>query len=276
MSTRHVSIVTAGALALLALLSPVTPARAASADSLATLRGRLQAAVNAARTDQVLAVRQDFQSLAAATPEDARLSYWSALSAWRAIGFMRDDKQRRVSEDLLESALVEVDRAIEKEPGFAENHALKSALLGFKIQFGGMALGMTLGPEMARLEERAETLAPANPRVLLLRGMMTLHRPAFIGGGAKKALPILEQAIAAFEAASATDARTADWGRDDAHVWAGNAARKLDDPARAIAFYERALVVNPEMGWARKLLDETRKSSTAKGSAGGKRGGRTS
>ena len=60
---------------------------------------------------------------------------------------------------------------------------------------------MTLGPEIEENSARASGMAPQNPRVALLVAIGTLHKPAFVGGGADKAKPQFERAIALYDSA---------------------------------------------------------------------------
>ena len=149
-----------------------------------------------------------------------------------------------------------VDRAIAADPKLGEALALKSGLTGMRIQLGGMTDGMTLGPVMSNLEGKAEALSPGNPRVLFLAALNTLHKPSFVGGGAKKAMPGFKAAIAAFDRETAGGGLQPDWGRDDAHLWAGRAAMEMKDWETARRHFEQVLDVNPAHGWAKQLIAE--------------------
>ena len=135
----------------------------------------------------------------------------------------------------------------------AVGRALKGSLVGVQIQFGGGDV-TSLGPQAIASLARARRLAPGNPRVLLLDGLNTLYRPKAFGGGADRALAILEQARDAFAKESVADSTAPDWGRDDAHAWLGQAYAELGRTDDARAAYARALEINPDHGYVRHVL----------------------
>lgn len=244
------------AVLLLASLALAAPAHAADPQAVGEARALLQDGVDQGRADLALQARDRYAALAAAEPAEARLHYWAAVAGWRAFPLLLRARSNAAAEAALDQAFASADRALAADPKFAEAIALKAGLTGMRIQLGGMTEGMTLGPVMANLEGKAEALAPGNPRVLFLAGLNTLHKPAFVGGGAKKAMPMFEQAIAAFAREAPGDALAPDWGRDDAHLWAGRAAMEMkrwDDARRHL---ERVLELNPRHGWAKQLIAE--------------------
>ena len=51
-----------------------------------------------------------------------------------------------------------------------------------------------------------------------------------------------------------SDASAPDWGRDDAFLWAGQAAMKLKDYPAARDYFAKALDTNPDNNWVRHVL----------------------
>lgn len=151
-----------------------------------------------------------------------------------------------------------VDRAIALlEPRKdADSKALLGACLGVKIGFHPMS-GMTLAPKASALFEAARKASPANPRVLLLQGVHALHTPAFFGGGAKAALPILEAAVKAAEAETAPEnAWSPAWGKAESLLWLAKAQREGGDETAAQGNLKRALELDPAYGHAQVLLKQ--------------------
>lgn len=247
---------------LVLLLAAVTLAPAAArafdpAELVATKRA-LQSAMDGGDAAALVAARSKFAAMSAAEPGSALLHYWVGFASWRAMPMVqRHDKAeaRRLGLD----GVAHLDRATERDPKFAEAFALKGGLQGMLIGAGGGS-PMTLGPQSDANLTRADALAPGNPRVALLDGIGTLHKPGIFGGGAKKALPRLTEAAARFEKESVADSTGPDWGRDDVHVWIGRAWASQKKWAEARAAYQRALAVNPANGWVRtQLLPEVEK-----------------
>jgi tetratricopeptide (TPR) repeat protein len=238
----------------LGLAAPAPRAHATDIEAVREARALLQEGVDQGRADLALQARDRFAALAATEPDVALLHYWTAVAGWRAFPLLPRAKSKAAAEATLDHAMDAVHRAIALDPRLADAIALEAGLTGMRVQLGGMTEGMTLGPVMGKLEDQAKALAPANPRVRFLAALNTLHKPGFVGGGARKALPLFEAAIAAFAAETPGDGLQPDWGRDDAHLWAGRAAAELKDWAKAREHFDRALELNPRNEWAKQQL----------------------
>lgn len=232
-------------------LSPESATAAADPAALALAKRQLQAAVNGGKLDAILAARASFIGQAASGGSPA-LNYWIAYASWRAVPLAMS-ADRDEAKQLCKEGIAAADRAIVADARFADAIALKAGLQGLSFTFNPMS-GMTLGPEMEEAYGRAEGMSPGNPRVALLKGIGTLHKPAFVGGGAKNARPQLQHAIELFAGSAPADSVAIDWGRDDAFLWAGRCAEQLDDLAGAKALYLEALGVNPNLGWVKAIL----------------------
>lgn len=244
-----------------------TPANAAftlsaTGNAVATRRV-LDAAVSRGTLQDILAARARFVALAAAEPKSPWAHYWVAVSDWRAVPRF-DDKAKALAEKTCEEALAQIDQAIALAPREGEFHALRSNLLGMSLRFHPEAM-MTIGGEIEATMQRALAAAPSNPRVQLLAALNTLNKPAFVGGGADRALPLFRKSQQLFESTAAPADSTAPvWGRDDAWLWAGRTAMKLGDAATARACYVRTLEITPGYAWVtHALLPEAEKALAA-------------
>ena len=239
---------------------------AAAPSALDAATGALQAAVSGGTLGPVMAARGELVRLSAAEPKSALLHYWVAVADWRAVPLMQNtDKAKALK--ICESGIVEAERALELDPKFGEALAVKVGLQGMTFSLGGSQDMMTLGPQMEMDMVRARTIAPANPRVLFLDGLNTLHKPGFVGGGPNKALEKLREAIARFEADSAEGVGRPRWGHDDACLWAGRAAMMQKDYATARDYFVQALTINPKNVWVRTSLLPAAEKALADSSA---------
>ena len=251
---------TAAALAL-ALTAPSAHAAPAANDpaDVATARRALDAAVSRGTLQDILAARARFAGLAATAPKSAWAHYWVAVSDWRATPRF-DEKAKAIAEKTCDEGLAQIDQAIALAPREGEFHALRSNLLGMSLQFRPGAM-MSIGPEIEATMQRALAAAPNNPRVLLFAALNTLNKPAFVGGGADRALPLFRKSQRLFESAAPADSTAPAWGRDDAWLWAGRTAMRLGDAATARECYLKALEITPGHGWvAHALLPEAEKA----------------
>ncbi len=153
-------------------------------------------------------------------------------------------KDPKVAEALLDRTMKSLTER--KDP---DSQALLGACCGLKIGFAPGS-GISLSPKATGLFDEALTRAPANPRVLLFKGIHVLHTPAFFGGGAEKALPLLEAAVKAAEAETpAKDPWQPAWGRSESLGWLAMAQAEAGKQAEAKATCERALALDPKDGF---------------------------
>jgi hypothetical protein len=135
-----------------------------------------------------------------------------------------------------------------------ETQALVGAMLGLKIGFSPMS-GMTLSPRAMQLFNEALAQRPASPRITLLKAIHVLHMPAFVGGGAKAALPLMERAVqlAAKEAPSA-EPWTPTWGRIEGLGWLAYTQVENDQKAEAQKTADQVLALDPGNGFIARMV----------------------
>ncbi len=249
-------------LTLLLACGFATQTLAADPHALVAAKRMLQQGMNRGDPALMLKARGQFLGLLAAEPASPALLYWVAVADWRLVP-MLSGKDREGAKRYCDDGLSRCDAALKAESKFAEALAVKAGLQGMAIQFNGAA-AITLAPEMVGNMARAAEMAPADPRIRLLDGINTFHMPGFFGGGADKALEKLKQAQELYATESLADSTAADWGRDDAFLWAGRCAMQLKDYAGALSFFRKAVEANPDNGWVRTGLLPAAEDSLAK------------
>jgi len=103
----------------------------------------------------------------------------------------------------------------------------------------------------------AQALAqqPANPRILVAKGVHVLYTPAFYGGGPAAAMPILEAAAKAAAAEPApTDPWAPRWGRVESLGWLAYAQAEAGLRAEAKASVAQALALDPANGFIQRMV----------------------
>jgi tetratricopeptide (TPR) repeat protein len=113
--------------------------------------------------------------------------------------------------------------------------------------------GMRLGPRSSALMEEAADAGPRNPRVWLVKGINAMYTPAMWGGGLDKARSHLQRAQELF-ANDGPAAPLPAWGEADVHIYLGQIHAKQGRLHEARAAYERALVLQPDNRWVRRVL----------------------
>ena len=150
---------------------------------------------------------------------------------------------------LVESSL----KSFEATPD-PESQALVGAFLGLKIGFSPMS-GMTLSAKAMGLFDQALAKRPGSPRIALLRAIHLLHTPAFVGGGVKVALPLMEAAADLAEKELApSDPWAPAWGRVESLGWLAYAQTEAEQFAAARQTADRALALDPGNGFVTRMV----------------------
>lgn len=135
-----------------------------------------------------------------------------------------------------------------------ESRALVAGLLGLKISFSPMS-GMVLSPRALGLLDQAQAASPRSPRIALLRAVHLLHTPAFVGGGTKVALPLLEGAVRlAEQEARPVDPWHPGWGLIEGLGWLALAQAEAQDWPAAQRTVDRVLQLDPGNGFVTRQV----------------------
>ena len=127
-------------------------------------------------------------------------------------------------------------------------------LLGLKIGFSPMS-GMTLGPQAVGIFDKAQASRPGSPRITLLRAVHLLHTPAFVGGGVKVALPLMEAAVRLAEAeAKPTDPWQPCWGLVESLGWLALAQVEAEQLPAAQQTVDRVFTLDPGNGFVTRMV----------------------
>ena len=178
--------------------------------------------------------------------------YLLAYTSWRtAQALHQQPRSKKKRMRLLKGAQQWLEECLEQEPENAEAHALRGTVIGERIS--GMFKGIALGPKSAKALDRAQELAPDNPRVAVQRGIAHFFTPKSFGGGTEKAERELSRALELF-VSEPEDQAWPDWGHVDALAWLGQVLARQGKVAEARSAYEQALSIQPEWRWVRDEL----------------------
>jgi len=204
----------------------------------------ISAAVSQGSVDDLTTIRNQVSA-----GDDAESIYLRAYFDWRIAGLL-DDSQKKQRKAILKDARRELSRALENNPEDAEVLALRGSVIGQSIT--GAFSGMRLGPKASRDLDNAFELAPANPRVALLRGINFYFTPAAFGGGKDKAESEFARARALFADAD-SDSGWPDWGQVDVLAWLGQMLAEQGKSEEAAAIYDEALRLDSDHHWILQL-----------------------
>lgn len=234
------------------LASTFSFAHAQSDDALVQTKKAVQAATLTSDAAALKAARDLAQNTLAQTSRKAIALYYIGDAAY-SLAVLPSEKAN--SEQHADAGIAALEEAIKLEPTFADAHALLASLYGRKAS-GGMAAGMKYGGKSSSAMKRASTLAPNNPRILMLQGISLFYTPTMWGGDKEKALANLQKAceLAESGACASTDASLPDWGQAEVFAWKGVMFAEGGDLDNAKAAYERSLQIAPNYAWVKFVL----------------------
>jgi tetratricopeptide (TPR) repeat protein len=163
----------------------------------------------------------------------------------------RSEKEKAAS--FLDSAVMHLERAIQKDDNSAEAHALLSSCTGIQISFSPLS-GIWRGPKAGSEMAKAKKLSPENPRVALLDAIGTYNTPALFGGGKEKGFEAMKKAADLFDRWKTADSLEPDWGKEQVYAWIGLAYLDRNETILARKAFEKSLEINPEYGWVKYVL----------------------
>lgn len=214
------------------------------------LKVEQQEALNNADLKKFNDITNKLERLSTFEEKEWLINYYLAYNYYRMSSIAQDKEE---SKKFISEAKKYIDKSIELKDDFAESHALYSSILGFEISFKPQ-LAMVNGIKSGQEIEKAHKFEVDNPRVCLIDGMMTLHKPPMFGGGADNAITKLKKAIELFETEPEDIGIYPDWGMDEVYIWLGVSYEKKEEKSKALEFYKNAIEVNPDNGWAKSLI----------------------
>lgn len=143
------------------------------------------------------------------------LYYQSFAQMQAAAGFM-GSKQMDKCMQSVEKAQAVLKTALELAPNEAELYIMQAYVYQGYIWEDVQANGAKFTPMIFGVLERAIAMDADNPRAYLMKGQQTYFMPEFFGGGAKTALPLLEQAEEKYSKYTPASELHPNWGKDRA------------------------------------------------------------
>ncbi len=248
---------------LVCLISIAHPILAQTADSL-IISGRqmLQVGESARDLDAMYAARATFER----TLADAGLAAWShyylALADFRIANLLGEESKEQAAEHL-KTAVDHLQKATKIDPQAAEAYALLSSVYGRQVGMSPMK-SMFIGPKLGKAIQKAQQLAPDNPRVVLSAAISDFNTPEMFGGSKEKGLQGFQRAAELFAQEERTDPIQPVWGHSEAYAWLGIAYQGQGELESARAAFEKALEIDPEFGWVKDwLLPELEKANSS-------------
>jgi len=191
-----------------------------------------------------------FEQAIKEAPDHYLAYYWKGVTHFfRTIYFryaLPADVNKKLAEHHIEAALDDLNAAIQRSED-GESYALLATLTGMKIDLKPWT-AVWLGPQVMKYKEKAQTLAPDNPRAHYLLGVSYFYGPGFMGGKSK-GLDHLLRAEKLFEGeASQPEEQPAiypRWGQSTCLVFIARLYKDQSNRRQALRYYQKALTINP-------------------------------
>ncbi len=186
-------------------------------------------------------------------PGNAMATYYLAYAEYELIRHGMVTKDSELFDRYVDSAVAHARQVLALRPRWSEGLALLANIYGIEISHS-WTKAPTLGPEANVLAEQAIMSDSANPRAWLVDGIMKFNTPVFLGGSVEVALTDFTRALELFDTPSQREPLSPDWGHLETYAWRGKALEKNDHLDDALASYMKALEIDPEFVWVKKVL----------------------
>lgn len=188
----------------------------------------------------------------AQTDEEWR-SYYAALLAYRLALLATGHGQQ--AWPFTQQCVDRLNRALVLDAASAEALALQSACLALQSHLDSWRAPFAAPLSVARID-KALKLAPDNPRVLLLGALAAADRPTLFQGDSQQAFSLMQRAVSVFEQRTERAPGLPGWGAADAYTDLAEDYLRRGQAVAARNVLERALLLAPDFGQARRLMAE--------------------
>ena len=163
----------------------------------------------------------------------------------------KNDRARSEARQMAERCVSSLGHALEAQKDFADALALQSACLDRLADLSSWRAPLA-GSRSAGQLRKALQLAPKNPRVLLLDAISDYEHPK--SKDAPRTCDKFKNTAAVFENERANVDQVPGWGAAEAYTWLGRCYLDNGEAVPARDALERALLIAPEFGQAKRLL----------------------
>ena len=137
-------------------------------------------------------ISNQLERIASAEPKEWLPQYYLGYTSLQlALGAMQEGNSTKV-EELVKRSETYLAQARTLTADNSELKCLEGYVYQGYIWIDPMANGGKYSPLAHQAYATATAMDPTNPRPAMLRGMLVLFTPEFFGGGAEKALPLLQ------------------------------------------------------------------------------------
>jgi len=205
-------------------------------------------------TEDVRSLTSVAEQLAADGAEDALRSYYSGLANYR-LALLNTEADKGRAKGNVQKCVSSLDDALHLRKNFADALALQSACLDMLAGLEAWRAPLAAGKSGAQIE-KARHLEPKNPRVLLFDAIGDYDRPSAPVADKERVLGKFKKVAAAFDDERADVEHVPGWGAAEAYMYLARCYLDRGDTLSARDALERALLIAPEYGQARRMMSK--------------------
>lgn len=182
--------------------------------------------------------------------DNAEQLYKTVMAQYGYIAYAIGVEKSEEAKTVLKRALQNLDKLEKLNYHASELHALRGALLAFKIALNPY-LAPVVGPNAENNIKLAVKLNPKNPTAWVETGNMKYHLPAILGGSYDAAQDAYSKAVSHFEA---NNAKKCNWLYLNSLAWLGKSYETDGKLHEAKLVYQKALEIEPDFTWVKNDL----------------------
>lgn len=201
--------------------------QAQNAKYIKTMEKTLAKLDTASHMESFQKIANNFERIANVEKEEWLPAYYQAYCHMIMASMVvqkQDMKQVNAHLDKAEAAL-EIAKKVAPEE--SEIYALHGFIYQGRIWENPQVNGAKFSPLSHQMLDQAINLNPENPRAYYLKGQNVFFTPAFWGGGAEAALPLLEKAAANYKTQAVVSTLHPKWGKERNEYLIKNAKASL-------------------------------------------------
>jgi hypothetical protein len=226
-------------------------------DAIMKAKKNLQTAMSSNDEKALMKSRGEFERILQLKKNEWIVNYYMALVDYAiASTAMGENPDKDKVKKFTESGFSNLEKSILVRDDFADAYVLQYALSFNRWAYEPDKMNdiMTQSEET---KNKAEKLEPDNPRLSMMEGISTFYTPEMFGGGAKKAVPILEKSVELFGKRVEKESYYPDWGKDMSYGFLVLVYLKRDDDGdkkKANELFEKAITELPDSSFLKKYV----------------------
>ncbi|UTF60130.1 tetratricopeptide repeat protein [Gilvimarinus sp. DA14] len=181
---------------------------------------------------------------------DETRGYDQLLAEYRLGMLYSFSQQAERAKHTFNNLIEKLESHLAEHPDDAEALALLANVHGYTITLEpGKAA--SYGQKSYDALAKAQALAPASPRVNMIKGIIEFNTPVAYGGSKENARQSLTKAVKYYQ----DDVNSGIyWGHAEAHIWLGLTLMEQGDKNEALEHFQTATELEPNNSWAQHLL----------------------